>query len=248
MVKNILTSVAHTMTTILYILVALAKLLTRYLGFEAWIKCFGWVTTFCRHAIKFWSSSKQLWHLHSQFRECEDCLKKIAKAIEKKTVKKNWALAHRTQWHIGIQPCSLRTEISPLSLNILMMLCTVDDEICKAFAHLTLRNVVFKDWRASAFSLIFCFFSPLLPPCQLLFRPFFEASNLKWAHLVDKSVKFLCLNCYVTYVLLWIKYWLVWFESLLVFMLFKFKKRPNISGFWVVHNQLLMSCCSKCII
>ncbi len=26
------------------------------------------------------------------------------------------------------------TEISPVSLNLLMMLCTVDDEICKAFA------------------------------------------------------------------------------------------------------------------
>ncbi len=30
--------------------------------------------------------------------------------------------------------CPLRTEISPVSLNLLMMLCTVDDEICKAFA------------------------------------------------------------------------------------------------------------------
>ncbi len=37
---------------------------------------------------------------------------------------------------MGIQqrPCPLRTEISPVSLNHLMMLCTVDDEICKAFA------------------------------------------------------------------------------------------------------------------
>ncbi len=34
----------------------------------------------------------------------------------------------------GLQPCPLRTKISPVSLNILMMLCTVDDEICKAFA------------------------------------------------------------------------------------------------------------------
>ncbi len=33
----------------------------------------------------------------------------------------------------GLRPCPLRTEISPVSLN-LMMLCTVDDEICKAFA------------------------------------------------------------------------------------------------------------------
>ncbi len=33
----------------------------------------------------------------------------------------------------GLQPCLLRAEISPVSLNLLMMLCTVDDEICKAF-------------------------------------------------------------------------------------------------------------------
>ncbi len=50
------------------------------------------------------------------------------------------------------------------------------------------------------------------------------------------SAKFLNLNhCYVLYVLLWIKYWLMWFESLLVFILFKFKKCPNISGIRVVH-------------
>ncbi len=34
----------------------------------------------------------------------------------------------------GLRPCPLHTEISPVSLNLLMMLCTVDDEICKAFA------------------------------------------------------------------------------------------------------------------
>ncbi len=52
---------------------------------------------------------------------------------------------------------------------------------------------------------------------------------LRAAGLLDKSVKFLRLNiCYVLYVLLWIKYWLMWFESILVFILFKFKKRPNI--------------------
>ncbi len=54
---------------------------------------------------------------------------------------------------------------------------------------------------------------------------------------MDKSVKILSLNiCYVLYVLLWIKYWLMWFESLLIFILFKFKKRPNISGIRVVKS------------
>ncbi len=34
----------------------------------------------------------------------------------------------------GLRPYPLSTEICPVSLNLLMMLCTVDDEICKAFA------------------------------------------------------------------------------------------------------------------
>ncbi len=51
---------------------------------------------------------------------------------------------------------------------------------------------------------------------------------------MDKSVKFLSLNIYVLYILLWIKYWLMWFESLSVLILFKFKKRPNIYGIRVV--------------
>ncbi len=33
----------------------------------------------------------------------------------------------------GIRSCPLHTEISPVSLNLLIVLCTVDDEICKAF-------------------------------------------------------------------------------------------------------------------
>ncbi len=52
---------------------------------------------------------------------------------------------------------------------------------------------------------------------------------------MDKSVKFIRLNIYyVLYVPLWIKYWLMLFESLLVLIRFKFKKRPNIFKFRVV--------------
>ncbi len=36
----------------------------------------------------------------------------------------------------GLWICPLRTEIYPVSLKLLMMLYTVDDEICKAFAIL----------------------------------------------------------------------------------------------------------------
>ncbi len=54
-------------------------------------------------------------------------------------------------------------------------------------------------------------------------------------YFVHRIVKFLSLNIYVIYVLLSIKYWLMWFESLLVFILFKFKKkRPKISRIQVV--------------
>ncbi len=41
------------------------------------------------------------------------------------------------------RPCPLCTEMYPVSLNLLMMLCTIDDEICTADDE-TLRNVVFK--------------------------------------------------------------------------------------------------------
>ncbi len=51
---------------------------------------------------------------------------------------------------------------------------------------------------------------------------------------MDKSVKFLSLNIYVLDVLMWVKYWLEWFEILLVVILFKLKKRPNISGIRVL--------------
>ncbi len=62
-----------------------------------------------------------------------------------------------------------------------------------------------------------------------------HVAGIKWAHFEHKIKKILRLNiCYVLYVLLWIKYWLMWFESLFVFILFKFKKRPNISGIRVV--------------
>ncbi len=54
------------------------------------------------------------------------------------------------------------------------------------------------------------------------------SSGLKWTKVLSLNI------CYVIYVLLWIKYWLMWFESLLVFILFKFKKRPNSSGIRVV--------------
>ncbi len=56
----------------------------------------------------------------------------------------------------GIWPCPLCTEIYPVSLNLLMMLCTVDDYICKAFEiwrwgtlFLKYSTICFTDWRAS---------------------------------------------------------------------------------------------------
>ncbi len=50
---------------------------------------------------------------------------------------------------------------------------------------------------------------------------------------MHKIVKFLSLNiCYVIYVLLWIQYWLMWFEILLVFILFKCKKTSRHFQSW----------------
>ncbi len=44
--------------------------------------------------------------------------------------------------------------------------------------------------------------------------------------------------CYVLYVLLWIKYWLMWFESHLVLILFKFKKNvPTFPEFGLYNNS-----------
>ncbi len=58
---------------------------------------------------------------------------------------------------------------------------------------------------------------------------------------MHKIEQFLSLHIYVLNVLLGIKYWLVSCESLLVFILLKFKKRPNISRIQFVHERALLS-------
>ncbi len=55
---------------------------------------------------------------------------------------------------------------------------------------------------------------------------------------MHEIVKFLSLN--ICYVLLWIKFWLMWCESLLVFILFKFTKRPNISVILLIIIIIIM--------
>ncbi len=63
---------------------------------------------------------------------------------------------------------------------------------------------------------------------------------------MDKSVKFLCINnCYVLYVLLWIKYWLMWFESLLNFILLNKKRFPTFPefGFYLSVCPVCLSVC-----
>ncbi len=42
----------------------------------------------------------------------------------------------------GLRPCPLHTEISPVSVNLLMMLCTLCD--LQNLCNLTLKNIVFK--------------------------------------------------------------------------------------------------------
>ncbi len=66
-----------------------------------------------------------------------------------------------------------------------------------------------------------------MPPSPTIFRPV-AGIKFEMSSFVHKIVKFLSLNiCYVIYVLLWIKYWLMWFELNLVFILFKFKNVPT---------------------
>ncbi len=59
------------------------------------------------------------------------------------------------------------------------------------------------------------------PPIPTILRP---VVGIKF------EMSFLSLNiCYVIHVLLWIKYWLMWFKIILVFILFKFKICPKVS-------------------
>ncbi len=75
----------------------------------------------------------------------------------------------------------------------------------------------------------------------LLFQPFVAPVPTFLRPVAGIKFEMSILNlCYVICVLLWIKYWLMWFESLLVFILFKFKKRPNISEIQVVYTYIII--------
>ncbi len=70
----------------------------------------------------------------------------------------------------------------------------------------------------------------------------YQASNFKWANLVDKSVKFLSLNiCYVLYVLFVNKILAHVIWKSYSFHFIQFKKLPNISGIRVGYSFM------KCI-
>ncbi len=54
--------------------------------------------------------------------------------IQQWLIRKSWKMCSvSVPPGTGLGNTALRTEIPPVSLNLLMMLCTVDDEICKAF-------------------------------------------------------------------------------------------------------------------
>ena len=68
--------------------------------------------------------------------------------------------------------------------------------------------------------------------CQLKLHHTETKLYLLMVHLVDKSVKCPSWNiCYLIHYLLWIKYWLMWFGSILVLILFKFKNVPTFPEF-----------------
>ncbi len=87
-----------------------------------------------------------------------------------------------------------------------------------------------------------------MPPCQL-FWDLQQTSNWKWAHFVHTIVKLLSLNiCYVIYDLLWIKYWLMWFESLLDLYLSKIKNKSGVVVFIVILDFLVCHFVSSIIL
>ncbi len=74
----------------------------------------------------------------------------------------------------GLRPCPLRTEIYPVSLNLLMMLCTVDDEICRAFAIWRWGTLFLK--YSTIFYALFHWLESLCP--SLLLRDYLSKTSL----------------------------------------------------------------------
>ncbi len=73
-------------------------------------------------------------------------------------------------------------------------------------------------------------FQPFVAPVPNFLRPL---AGIKFD--ISSFSGYKRLNIYVLCVLLWIKYWLMWLESIL----FKFKKHPNISGIrFVIQIQM----------
>ncbi len=94
-------------------------------SFFAWWS-FSWHLQMVRYCV-YWQ-----WFLEAflvQFRNVNDRIMPMSNAVLSEGPK-------TTESNKGLWPCPLCTDISPVSLNLLMMLCTVDDEICKAFAIL----------------------------------------------------------------------------------------------------------------
>ncbi len=82
----------------------------------------------------------------------------------------------------GLRPRPLRTEMSPVSLNVLMMLCTVDDDICKT---IWLQIAIWRWWTLFLkYSTIFeCTLSQIGEP-----MPIFTSERL-WLFLNSMNAK-----------------------------------------------------------
>ncbi len=80
----------------------------------------------------------------------------------------------------GLRPCPLHTEISPVSLNLLMMLCTVDDEICKAFAIWRWGTLFLK-----YSTIILCNFSKIGEPLPIFTSELIMLQT--WARILKES-------------------------------------------------------------
>ncbi len=90
----------------------------------------------------------------------------------------------------GLRPCPLRTEISPVSLNLLMMLCTVYDEIYKAFAIWHWGTLTLKTFH-NLFYALFHRLESLCPSLLLRDSAFFFFLMLEGCRLISALPLFL---------------------------------------------------------
>ncbi len=118
-----------------------------------------------------------------------------------------WGIGDHGLFSLGLRPCPLRTEIPPDSLNLLIMLCTVEGEISKSLSYLSLRNIVLNisiifltyllaNWRSSAhLAPKGLDLSWMLLLYQIIITITFDITCFKSHHYLTNLPSLLALNC-----------------------------------------------------